>query len=214
MLVKIVRLPFFLIVGKLCLKFSLIFIVSGKKLLSINTSGTVWEISPDGKTLIQPLTSVKGLGDAAIAQVLDNRPFETIEDFLFNDDIVYSKLNKVLNDQLNKEELIKNYSNILVAMSPVIPHFANECLEMLKFGNKEEKIKWPSINKKILISDKINFVVQVNGKTRGILNIKIGFNQNEVLNMINDNDKINNYIKDKTIKNIIFIADKLINIII
>ena len=48
----------------------------------------------------------------------------------------------------------------------------------------------------------------------GILNIKTGFNQNEVLNMINDNDKIKNYIKDKTIKNTIFIADKLINIII
>ena len=62
--------------------------------LNINTSGTVWEISADGQTLIQPLTSIKGLGEAAIAQVLDNRPFETIEDFIFNDGIVYSKLNK------------------------------------------------------------------------------------------------------------------------
>ena len=62
--------------------------------LNINTSGTVWEISSDGQTLIQPLTSIKGLGEAAIAQVLDNRPFETIEDFIFNEGIVYSKLNK------------------------------------------------------------------------------------------------------------------------
>ena len=30
--------------------------------LDVNKSGTVWEISDDGKTLIQPLTSIKGLG--------------------------------------------------------------------------------------------------------------------------------------------------------
>ena len=68
--------------------------------LDINSSGTVWEISEDGKTLIQPLTSIKGLGDKAIEQILDNRPFDTVEDLLFNEDIVYSKLNKKALDVL------------------------------------------------------------------------------------------------------------------
>tara|TARA_A100001515_G_scaffold145054_1_gene151612 strand:+ start:2240 stop:5638 length:3399 start_codon:yes stop_codon:yes gene_type:complete len=62
--------------------------------LNINKSGRVWEISPDGKTLIQPLTSIKGLGEKAIDQILEHRPFDTIEDFLFHPEIVYSKLNK------------------------------------------------------------------------------------------------------------------------
>ena len=68
--------------------------------LQINTSGRVWEISEDGKTLIQPLSSIKGLGDAAMDQILTNRPFNTIEEFIFNDDIVYSKLNKKALDVL------------------------------------------------------------------------------------------------------------------
>ena len=62
--------------------------------LNVNTSGTRWEISDDGKTLIQPLSSIKGLGATAIQQIMDNRPFKTIEEFLFNENIVYSKLNK------------------------------------------------------------------------------------------------------------------------
>ena len=62
--------------------------------LNINTSGKVWEISDDGKTLIQPLTAIKGLGEAAIKQVVSNRPFVNIEEFLFNEGITYSKLNK------------------------------------------------------------------------------------------------------------------------
>ena len=68
--------------------------------LDINSSGTVWEISEDGKTLIQPLTSVKGLGDKAIEQIMQHRPFNTIEELLFNEGIIYSKLNKKALDVL------------------------------------------------------------------------------------------------------------------
>jgi len=68
--------------------------------LNINTSGKVWEISEDGKTLIQPLSSCKGIGDAAIEQIIGNRPYQTIEDFIFNEDIVYSKVNKRVLDIL------------------------------------------------------------------------------------------------------------------
>ena len=68
--------------------------------LDINTSGEVWEISEDGGTLIQPLTSIKGLGAAAIKQILDNRPFTNAEDLLFRQNVVYSKLNKKSLDAL------------------------------------------------------------------------------------------------------------------
>ena len=62
--------------------------------LNVNTSGVNWEISDDGKTLIQPLSSIKGLGIKAIEQIIKHRPFNTIEEFLFHEKITYSKLNK------------------------------------------------------------------------------------------------------------------------
>ena len=68
--------------------------------VNINTSGRVWEISPDGKTLIQPLSSIKGVGDAAIAQVLAHRPFTDAEDLLFREEVIYGKLNKKALDAL------------------------------------------------------------------------------------------------------------------
>ena len=70
--------------------------------LNINTSGKVWEISDDGKTLIQPLSSCKGIGDAAIEQIISNRPYKTIEEFIFNENIVYSKVNKRVLDILSR----------------------------------------------------------------------------------------------------------------
>ena len=72
----------------------------GIRELDINSSGRVWEISEDGETLIQPLSSIKGLGESAIHQILSNRPFNKIEDFPFNENIIYSKLNKKALDVL------------------------------------------------------------------------------------------------------------------
>ena len=72
----------------------------GIRPLDINKSGVVWEISDDGKTMIQPLTSIKGLGMAAIDQILANRPLNNAEELLFNEGITYSKLNKKSLDAL------------------------------------------------------------------------------------------------------------------
>jgi DNA polymerase-3 subunit alpha len=76
--------------------------------LNINTSGTVWEISADSKTLIQPLTSIKGLGSVAIEQIIECRPFHTIDEFIFNENIVYSKLNKKALDALIRSQTLNS----------------------------------------------------------------------------------------------------------
>ena len=62
--------------------------------VDVNASTAQWEITKDGNTLIQPLSSIKGMGDKAIEQIINNRPFNSPEELLFNDNVVYSKLNK------------------------------------------------------------------------------------------------------------------------
>lgn len=74
--------------------------------LNVNTSGTMWEVGPNGKTLIQPLTSIKGLGDVAIQQIIEHRPFNTVEEFLFHPEVRYSKLNKKALDALCRAQAL------------------------------------------------------------------------------------------------------------
>ena len=76
--------------------------------IHINKSMADWTIDEDGKTLIQPLTSIKGLGDKAIEQIIEHRPFNTVEEFLFNKEIVYSKLNKKAINVLIKAEALND----------------------------------------------------------------------------------------------------------
>ena len=78
------------------------------KPININSSGVVWDIAKDNKTLVQPLTSLKGLGEKAIEQIINNRPFDNIEDFLFNENIIYSKLNKKALDVLARSGALDN----------------------------------------------------------------------------------------------------------
>ena len=68
------------------------------KPLDINTSGTQWE-AKDGK-LISPLTTIKGLGEAAIEELIDKRPFLTVEELLFDKDVIARKVNKKSLDAL------------------------------------------------------------------------------------------------------------------
>jgi DNA polymerase III alpha subunit len=46
------------------------------------------------------LSSLKGLGDKAIEQIILHRPFHSLEELIFHEDIVYSKLNKKALDVL------------------------------------------------------------------------------------------------------------------
>jgi len=93
--------------------------------LDINRSGVVWEISEDGKTLIQPLTSIKGLGMAAIEQILNNRPFTTAEDLLFREEVVYGKLNKKSLDALCRSGAI---DDLVDARFTGRKHFWSACI--------------------------------------------------------------------------------------
>lgn len=74
--------------------------------VNVNTSGLTWEISTDGTTFIQPLTSVKGVGEIAIREIMKGRPFNNIEEFLFNEEMRYSKLNKKALDVLVRCEAL------------------------------------------------------------------------------------------------------------
>ncbi|MDC1003588.1 leucine--tRNA ligase [Candidatus Pelagibacter sp.] len=140
---------------------------------------------------------------------------QNIENFAYNKIIanfheIYSSLNKVILDKVEKEKLVENYKKILIAISPVIPHFSNECMTML---NTNEKILWPKINEKFLLEENIKFIIQFNGKTRKIIISKKDTSEDLLLEKIKEDSKLNDFLDNKSIQKKIFIPNKLINII-
>jgi leucyl-tRNA synthetase len=123
---------------------------------------------------------------------------------------MYNFLIKEIDKPLKKEVLIENYKKILILMNPFIPHFSNECLNTIN----ENQINWPTVVKEDLIEEKINFVVQINGKKRAILNIKRDTIESDILEIIKINQEIEKFFKDQKLKRVIFVPNRLINIII
>jgi leucyl-tRNA synthetase len=125
---------------------------------------------------------------------------------------LYAALSKKIFYDYSSNVLKENYCKILITMMPVVPHFSNECLKHLKTS---DKINWPESNHKKLSKKNINYIFQVNGKTRKILESKSNLSQEELLNQLKTDEKMDKYLgNDQFIKKIIFIPNKLINIII
>ena len=119
---------------------------------------------------------------------------------------------KEIDKNLSTEKLRKNYTKILTCMMPVIPHFTSECLKEIEI--KIEEISWPSFDESLILEEKINLVVQINGKKRALLNIKRDLEEEKILEEIKKDKNLLKYIENISIKKKIFIPNKLINIII
>ena len=141
---------------------------------------------------------------------------ENIEKFSYNKIIanlheIHSFFNKNLDKKYKKNTLIENYHKILILMQPIIPHFANECLDHLETNHA---IVWPSFDENLVEENETKIVIQINGKKREILSCKKGLDEEDISNLIMENEKLKKLIIDKKIKKKIFIKDKLINLII
>lgn len=124
---------------------------------------------------------------------------------------VYSFLNKVIDKSYTNKTIKENYKKILIAFMPVLPHFSNECLKSI---TKEEKIEWPNFDEKQIEKSTTLIVIQVNGKKRGLLEVEKNLDEDTLVKLIKENQKIMKYLFDKTIKKKIYIKNKILNIIV
>ena len=123
----------------------------------------------------------------------------------------YNFLNKEVEKKLDSKNLKKNYIKILTIFSPAIPHFAAECFEELKVLNKSF---WPESEEKYLQEDKVDYVIQINGKKRAILKEKRDMDQESLLNKVKSNNMSEKYLKNKSIYKVIFVKNRLINLLL
>ena len=146
-----------------------------------------------------------------INKVTNNLARFTYNKIIANYYEIYSEIISVLQKNYSPNTITENYKKILICMIPVIPHFANECISQL---DNDIKYEWPKINKSLLEEEIVNFVIQINGKKRGIISANRGISESELIKLIIDNVEVNKYIKNQEIKKKIFIPNKLINIIV
>ncbi len=139
----------------------------------------------------------------------------SINNFRLNVSIAhFYEVYKILKDYLENEISNSTYKDcltkIMKLMIPFTPHLAHECLELMKCKKIDE---WPEISKNNLLEE-VKLAVQVNGKTRDIINVKKDTNEKEINKLIIKNSKASKYLIDKKVAKVIFVKNKIINFII
>jgi leucyl-tRNA synthetase len=123
---------------------------------------------------------------------------------------MYSFLFKQIDKKYTKKTLLNNFEKILIAINPIVPHFSNECMNLLNL----EKMNWPKYDESQLIENKVKIVIQINGKKRGLIETDRDNSEQDLTKIINTDKTLKRYLDNQTIKRKIFIKNKLMNIII
>ena len=145
---------------------------------------------------------------------LSSKIDNAINNFKFNVAIAhfyesYNILNHYINLDVGNKPLANCITKIMKLMLPITPHLANEILDLL---NCKSKNIWPSIKKDVV--DEIKFAVQINGKTRDVINIKKDLLEKQINKFIMESSKTKRFFDNKTVIKTIFVKNKIINYII
>ena len=147
-----------------------------------------------------------------------NQVSKYIEAFQFNKSVakIYEYVN-VLNDSITNKKISKESFNwslnkLAIILQPFVPHLSEEIWSNL--GNQTLCIneKWVYENVKKRLSLKI--AIQVNGKTKHILEIEDGLSKDNVLNLVKSTEKIKKSLFGKKIVREIYVPGKIVNLVI
>ena len=119
-----------------------------------------------------------------------------------------------LNDSVDGTVLREACETLLLMIAPITPHLCEELWE--KLGHKKTIFTHmlPEVDEHALEMDEIPIVVQINGKLRGKFNSAPDASRTELERNALDLEKIEPYLKEKTIKKVIVVPGKLVNIVV
>jgi leucyl-tRNA synthetase len=138
---------------------------------------------------------------------------EDIESFNFNTAI--SAMMICLNEMEKSEFVLKeDFEKFIKILSPFAPHITEEIWNDL--GNEKiiQECGWPEYDENKLVDDNLILVVQVNGKIRGELNVVRDIDESSVLNLAKSSEQIAKWIAEGEIIKVIFVPNRLINIVV
>jgi leucyl-tRNA synthetase len=119
-----------------------------------------------------------------------------------------------------RPEILKEVLEILILMlSPMTPHLAEELWEMLGHSNGLWTVAWPSFNPELAKDEEVEIPVQVNGKLRGVIRVPAGTTENDAVAAALKTENIAAHINGsngggKQIIKRIFVPNKLLNLVV
>jgi len=101
----------------------------------------------------------------------------------------------------------------LLLLYPMTPHFCSELWQITGHEERLENLSWPTFNPESAKEEEITVVLQVNGKVRSRLLVAPDTSQEELKELTLQDDKVLKFVAGKSIRKIIVVPKKLVNVV-
>lgn len=102
---------------------------------------------------------------------------------------------------------------VTLLLAPITPHISHALWQQLGHAGSVIDAAWPSVDEQALVQDTITLVVQVNGKLRGQVEMPAAASREEVEAAARSNENVLRFIDGLTIRKVIVVPGKLVNIV-
>ena len=119
-----------------------------------------------------------------------------------------------IEDEIDQKVAKEAITSVLLLLSPIVPHICNRLWLDLGFDQPIIDEVWPKHNPHLMMADTLEIIVQVNGKLRSKITVDSSIENAELEQLVLMDEKIKKYTDDQTIKKIIIVPKKLVNIVI
>lgn len=118
-----------------------------------------------------------------------------------------------VSSEIEKQEISFAIKSLIILLSPIMPHLAEECWQKLGFDNLVCNESYPEFRADLIIEDKAKIALQVCGKLRDVIEVQKDIDDKELENLALENDKVKKHLEGKNIKKVIVVKNKLVNIV-
>jgi leucyl-tRNA synthetase len=99
-------------------------------------------------------------------------------------------------------------------VAPMMPHLAEELWRHLGHDTFILGERWPEADAPLLVQDRVTIAIQINGKTRDTLDVPAGADKAEIETLALAHDKVQAHIAGKTIRRVIVVPGRIVNIVV
>jgi len=138
---------------------------------------------------------------------------EDIESMRFNTAvsalmILATEMEKI--DKVEKED----FKKFLQILAPFAPHVTEELWNILGEKKSINISKWPKWDEKLIKDEEVKIVIEVNGKVRAEMMIQVNEKEDEIKERAVLNENVKKFLPNLDIKKIIYVKNRLINIVV
>jgi leucyl-tRNA synthetase len=123
-------------------------------------------------------------------------------------------MNTLKDGKMSTDAMREAVENLLLLLAPFAPHITDELWEKLGKKKSIHLMPWPKYDPNLLIEDRIEVVIQINGKLRGKISLEMGVSEEAMKQAALEHKKVKQVLKEKKMIKVITVPGKLVNVVV